>query len=274
MNHAVGGLLGRLLANFNSRSKQISDVNLRICFPELNKFEHARLLKKSLQENSKTLFETLWLWRNASTAINGMRGQIVNEELLTFADEKPLGTIFVTPHFGSWEYTGLLTAAHCDLMILYVSPKIPYLHEFSRQGRSSTGATVVNVSTMNLKNIIKHLNSGGSIGVLPDQVPPGNGGIYSPFFNRLAYTSVFVSKLARKIRCDVVFCYSVRRHEFPIKYDTFYYSAPKDIYSSDESKSVRVINNFIEECVTQQPEQYLWGYKRFKRPSPTDSNPY
>ena len=274
MNHTIGKFFGWSLTHFNNRNKHISAVNLKICFPELNKLEHNTLLKKSLQENSKTLLEALWLWRNAGTALNCLRGNIVNEKLLKDAASKRLGTIFVTPHFGSWEYAGLLTAAHCNLMILYLSPKIPYLHELSCQGRSSTGATLVETSALNLKSIIKHLHSGGSIGVLPDQVPPGNGGVYSPFFNRLAYTSVFVSKLARKIHCDVVFCYSVRRQGKAVKYDTFYFSAPDEIYHRDESKSVRVINKFIEDCVAKQPEQYLWGYKRFKRPPPGETNPY
>ena len=109
---------------------------------------------------------------------------------------------------------------------------------------------------------------------MPDQVPSGNGGVYAKFFGRLAYTSTLVSKLAGKYHCDIVFCYSLRRCKPSLRYDTYYYAAPKEIYNLDEQAAAQTLNKFIETCVLSAPEQYLWSYKRFKRPAPSDSYPY
>ena len=195
---AIGKFLGSILYLTHNRSKKIAQTNIRICFPEKNKDWQKRLLKRSLQESGRTLLESLWLWRNASSAFSKLRKKSDNQAILDRAINNDRGTIFITPHFGSWEYSGLLIASQCDLMILYAPPKIPYLHEFSRHGRGGTGATLIDTSTLSFKHLVKHLKKGGNIGILPDQVPVGHGGVYAPFFVRLAYTSTLVCKLAKK----------------------------------------------------------------------------
>ena len=265
--------MGWLSARTNNRSRRITEVNLSICFPGQDHQWRQNLRNQSLRESSKTLLESLWLWRNSSRALTHLCGELINEHLLSRANDKQTGTIFVTPHFGSWEYAGLLTASRCDLMIMYAPPKLECLHELSYRGRSSTGAQLIETTSTSLKTLVNHLKNGGSVGILPDQVPGGNGGIYAPFYSRPAYTTTLVSKLANKYNCEIVFCYSLRRMNKKLYYDTYYYPAPKELYSSEE-KSVGALNLFIESCIVNAPEQYLWSYKRFKRPPTNISNPY
>lgn len=271
VSHSIGTLFGWLSAHTNNRSRRIAEVNINLCFPTKEHAWRKELLNKSLQENSKTILESLWLWRNSSRALSRLCGNVKNEHLLDKAKSK--GTIFVTPHFGSWEYAGLLTASRCNLMIMYVPPKSAFLHHLSCQGRSSTGAQLIDITSTSLKTLLNHLKNGGSIGILPDQVPSGNGGVYAPFFNRMAYTTTLVGKLANRFNCEIVFCYSLRRNDRTLCYDTYYHSAPKEIYS-DEQDSANALNRYIEECIAKTPTHYLWSYKRFKRPPPELSNPY
>ena len=273
MHHAIGTIVGTVLFNFENRTRRITSKNLSICFPELNSDEHNSLLKSSLIENAKSLIEAFWLWDHPKQSIQSRLGKIENKHLLLRASQKNNGTIFVTPHFGSWEYIGLLTASHSDLLILYAPPKSSLIERLSCQGRSGTGGNVVSTESLNLKSLIKHIKNGGSVGILPDQVPDGNGGEYSPFFGRLAYTSTLVSKLAMKLQCNVVYCYAIRSTNNR-KYDAYYYEAPKDIFSNDIQVSVDSLNKSIESFILEQPHQYIWGYKRFKKPAPTDTYPY
>ena len=266
--------MGWISTKTNNRNRHIANTNKNICFPRKDRQWRNSLLKNSLIENSKTLLEALWLWRNSAYALSKLCGEITNQQLLDETASKQRGTIFVTPHFGSWEYAGLLTASRSDLIILYAPPKLKYLHQLSYHGRSSSGAQLIETSSIKLKTLITHLKRGGSVGILPDQVPSGNGGVYAKFFGRLAYTSTLVSKLAGKYHCDIVFCYSLRRCKPSLRYDTYYYAAPKEIYNLDEQAAAQTLNKFIETCVLSAPEQYLWSYKRFKRPAPSDSYPY
>ncbi len=272
-HYAIGSLVGRALFLFNNRTRRITDTNLTLCFPDLSPQEHEALLKLTLQENAKTLVESFWLWKHPQQSIHKCLGKIENKHLLDRANQSKTGTIFVTPHFGSWEYIGLLTASFSDLIILYAPPKSSLIEQISCQGRSGTGGKVISTDSLNIKLLIRHLKNGGSVGILPDQVPEGNGGEYSPFFGRLAYTSTIVSKLANKLKCHVVYCYAMRSNERSL-YNAFYFDAPDEIFSDNVIASANSLNNSIERFVLDCPHQYIWGYKRFKKPAPTDTNPY
>ncbi len=274
-NHLyIGHFLGILLFLFNNRNRHITQVNIDLCFPALSTHEKKRLLKYSLTENGKTLIECFWLWRHPQQVLNNLLAHIENKHLLDAARDKNLGTIFVTPHFGSWEFIGLLTAANSNLLILYTPPKSDYVNQLSQQGRESTGGKVISTDELNVKTMIKHIKSGGCIGILPDQVPEGNGGVYSRFFNRKCYTSTLVCKLANKLKCPVVFCYALRKQQQQIKYNAYYHVAPQEIFDDNIDHATRALNQTIEGFINTSPEQYLWGYKRFKRPAPGDTYPY
>ena len=263
-----------MLFYFNNRNKHISKVNIELCFPELSDKEKHKLLRQTLIENGKTLIECFWLWRHPKQVLTSLLGKIENKHLLQQANQKSLGTIFVTPHFGSWEFIGLLTAAHTDLFILYAPPKSKYIEQLSCKGRASTGGKVISTESLNIKTLIKHLKSGGSVGILPDQVPEGNGGTYSSFFGRKCYTSTLVCRLANKLKCPVVFCYALRTQDNFIHYNAHYFVADEKIYNEDINIATNALNTSIESFINTAPSQYIWGYKRFKRPAPGDSDPY
>tara|TARA_R110002096_G_scaffold141847_6_gene296835 strand:- start:169 stop:1044 length:876 start_codon:yes stop_codon:yes gene_type:complete len=271
-HHSLGKFIGSILFVFNNRNRHIAKVNIGLCFTKLSQTRKQQLLKKSLQENGKTLIECFWLWRHPQQITGALLGNLTNPDLLTRAREQ--GTIFVTPHFGSWEFIGLLTAANSNLLILYAPPKSEHITKLSCQGRSSTGGTVISTETLNAKRLIKHIRNGGSVGILPDQVPDGNGGVHSYFFGKRAYTSTLVCKLAQKLQCPVVFCYALRNKQKTLQYDAYYYDAPKEIYNNDIVSSTNALNKNIEDFINTAPEQYIWSYKRFKNPAPGDSYPY
>lgn len=271
-HHRIGKLLGYLLFTFNNRNKHIAKVNIDICFPSLSALDKEELLKNTLVENGKTLIECFWLWEHPQQVLNSLLGNIENHHLLKQASSQ--GSIFVTPHFGSWEFIGLLTASNSDLLILYAPPKSEHVERLSCHGRSSTGGTVISTDKLNAKHLIRHIKNGGSVGILPDQVPDGNGGIYSSFFKRKAYTSTLVCKLARRLQCPVIFCYALRNKQQPLKYNAYYYDAPNEIYSDDIALGTDTLNNCIEKFILTAPEQYVWGYKRFKKPAASDNYPY
>jgi len=273
-HHLLGKSIGSILFYFNNRSRHIAEVNIEICFPDLTKQEKKQLLKTSLRENGKTLIECFWLWRHPEQVLNHLLGDINNKDLLKGTNKQSLGTIFITPHFGSWEFIGLLTAANNDLLILYAPPKSKYINQLSCTGRISTGGKIISTEQLNIKRLMQHIKSGGSIGILPDQVPDGNGGIFSSFFGRKSYTSTLVCKLANKLKCQVVFCYALRKEKPYLHYDAYYIQAENLISHDNIEIATNALNKTIERFISQAPEQYIWGYKRFKRPAPGDNYPY
>ena len=272
--HFLGVIISLLMRLTNNKNRRIAEINISICYPNLSKKERNELLTKSLKENARTLLEAFWLWNHPEQALKKHLGKIENEHLLVRAKDSHTGTIFITPHFGSWEFSGLLTATYADLWILYAPPKSRYIDTLSRKGRAGTGAKVVSTTNLNLKKLIQHLNNGGSIGILPDQVPDGHGGKYAEFFNRKAYTSTLACKLANRLKCHFVLGYALRNSANPAFYDCYYFDAPEEMFDDELLTAVTCMNKCIEKYISTSPENYIWGYKRFKKPAPGDTNPY
>ena len=270
----LGLLAGELLCLFDNRNRRIASINLSLCFPHLSKKARHKLLKKSLKENAKTLLEAFWIWKHPHQALTRHQGDIRNKHLLLRAKNSTKGTIFLTPHFGSWEFIGLLAAKYSDLWIIYAPSKSSHIDRLSCKGRTATGAKLVSTRELNLKKLMQHMEAGGSVGILPDQVPDGKGGEYANFFQRKSYTSTLACKLAAKLKCHVVLGYTLRNSKHSRLYDSYCFDAPQEIYSDNIEKAVACMNQCIESYILTSPENYIWAYKRFKKPAPGDNNPY
>lgn len=270
----LGSAIGSLMYLTKNRSKHVTEVNLAICFPEKRPAELNQLLKKSLTDDACKLLEALWLWKNAEHVMSRMIRHVHNKHLVEEARDPAQSTIIITPHFGSWELTGLFTASVCGLVIMYSPSKIPYIEQISRQGRTKTGATLQETSARSLRSFISQLKHGGNIGILPDQVPADNAGVFAPFFKRECFTSTIITKLANRHDCKVILAHALRTKQNPVQYDIYYSVAPRKIYDPDPLEAAKALNHYIEELIHTSPEDYLWSYKRFKRAKSNETSPY
>ena len=101
------------------------------------------------------------------------------------------------------------------------------------------------------------------IGILPDQEPRFGNGEFAPFFNIPAYSATLVSRMISKTNAKVIFAYA-KRLEYGHGYQLNFLTAPDDIYSDNLTVSVSGMNQGVENCVNQLPEQYQWSYYRFR----------
>jgi KDO2-lipid IV(A) lauroyltransferase len=111
------------------------------------------------------------------------------------------------------------------------------------------------------------------VGILPDQVPGGNGGINAPFMGVSANTIKLVARLIDRTNCEVV---SLCAERLPNAegFDMIFRPADSEIYSADVETSVAALNRSIENCIRDKPEQYQWEYKRFKGTQINDKKVY
>jgi KDO2-lipid IV(A) lauroyltransferase len=101
------------------------------------------------------------------------------------------------------------------------------------------------------------------VGILPDQVPGGTGGLFAPFMGVETNTIKLVSRLIDRTNCLVVSLCAMRRSDGQ-GFDMVFRKADPEIYSKDVETSVAALNRSVEACVRDRPEQYQWEYKRFK----------
>jgi KDO2-lipid IV(A) lauroyltransferase len=102
------------------------------------------------------------------------------------------------------------------------------------------------------------------VGLLPDQVPPEGQGLWSPVFGRSAYTMTLAARLAQQTGAAVVL---VRCERLPWGrgYVAHFEPLPAPLDTALEA-AVGQINQAMEQLIRQCPQQYLWGYGRYKQP--------
>jgi KDO2-lipid IV(A) lauroyltransferase len=150
------------------------------------------------------------------------------------------------------------------ITVMYRPPKIRALDAVMRVGRSRGNAmTSVPADMGGVRAMLKALRRGEAIGVLPDQVPGVGEGEWVPFFGRPAYTMTLLARMSEKTGAPVFLCFAER---LPGGRGYRFSAEPLPAAQASESP-LRALNRAIEQMVRRRPEQYLWGYNRYKVPA-------
>ncbi|HRX71949.1 MAG: lysophospholipid acyltransferase family protein [Candidatus Competibacteraceae bacterium] len=279
--HCLGAFCGWLLWRIpNNRSRRIAQHNLDLCFPEKSIGERNRLLRQSLMEAGKGLLELgpLWLWpRKRLLAL--IYGTVAGEEALVTAMNARRGVILITPHLGSWEMAGLYYSSRYPMTILYRPSRRVEFDVLSSRGRGRMGGQVVATNAQGLRALLKALQRGEALGILPDQDIGSDDGeevagrVFAPFFGIAASTMTLVSRLARKTGASLFLTWAERLPHGQ-GYALHLRALPEIVEAAALAESVAALNRGVEAAVRTLPEQYLWAYRRFRTRPPGEARIY
>lgn len=245
-------------------ARRITAVNLALCFPELTDGERKRLLRQSLINTACTAFELGLFWMAPASRALATVVTISGQEILQEAQRRGKGVIVIAPHLGNWELSGMFLATCGAITSLYKPPRLEALQAFMVNVRERNGATLVPTNRKGVAMLFKALERGEMIGVLPDQEPPLDGGVFAPFFGVPALTMTLVSKLAARTGAPVVSVFA-RRLPHSEGFEVIFAEAHADIAHEDISIAATALNRSVQDCVMRAPAQYQWEYRRFKQ---------
>lgn len=179
------------------------------------------------------------------------------------------GIVFLTPHQGCFELSAQAAARHWSaergpITVLYRPARQPWLARVMETARNRPGMLAVPTTLSGVRQMIKALRRGEAVGLLPDQVPPDGQGVWSPFFGRDAYTMTLAVRLAQQTGAAVVLA-RCERLPWGRGFVTHFEPLPAPLDERLEN-AVLQINQAMEHLIRQCPEQYLWGYARYKQP--------
>jgi KDO2-lipid IV(A) lauroyltransferase len=261
--HTLGGCIGWGLLLIPNDLRRVSKINIPLCFPELGAARQRRLLRASLIEAGKTMTEAGALWRWPAPRLATLIKDTSGEERLRAALATGKGVILAAPHLGAWEMMGLYSSLHYSITSLYRPPRLTAVAELVRRGRERFGATLVAADAGGVRALYQTLGRGEVVGMLPDQEPGAGNGVFAPLFGHQANSMVLLSRLAIKTGATVIFCFAERLPRGR-GYHLHFLPAPPAISHPPLERSVAVMNNMVETLIRQRPEQYQWGYKRFR----------
>lgn len=259
----LGAVIGRILWLGDSRTTRVTMENIQLCYPDLTRDEQQALSKSSLIETGKLFaeFGVVWEWPTEKT-LNLIKS-VQGKEQLDAIFEKGKGAIVLAPHHGNWEMVGLYLSTIRPMAALYKPPKIKALEDYMSSVRGRHGSELVPTNKRGVIRLFSILSKQGMVGILPDQVPGGTGGVFAPFMGVEANTVKLVSRLIDRTQCEVVSLCAIRRPEGE-GFDMVFKAADPDIYSKDLLTSITALNRTVEACIESHPAQYQWEYKRFK----------
>jgi Kdo2-lipid IVA lauroyltransferase/acyltransferase len=182
------------------------------------------------------------------------------------------GVVFLTPHLGCFEVTAQAYASRYGqaeesgqpMTVLFRPPRKQWLRALVTTARARPGLATAPTTLGGVKQIIKALRRGEAVGLLPDQVPPMGLGLWAPFFGNAAYTMTLPARLAQQTGASILIAWGERLawgggyrvHVQPLGTEL----------AGDGAQAAAAVNHAMERLICACPQQYLWGYARYKQP--------
>lgn len=226
--------------------------------------------RAAIAEAGKGIAELPKIWLRPQAEVVGRVAKVSGWDLVEAARAAGRGVLYLTPHIGCFEITAQYLAARPSadgvvhpITVLYRRPRQDWLAPLMEIGRG-TNLKLAPADLSGVRRLMKALKHGEATGMLPDQVPGNGEGIWAPFFGRPAYTMTLAARLAEG-GATVLLTYAERLH-YGAGYH-IHFIALSRLLTGDLPVRVAQINGEIEKIIRLCPEQYLWGYNRYKRPA-------
>lgn len=257
---AIGNGLGMLIYLLAAERRRVGDINLKLCFPEMNEEARRKLLRAHFKMFFRGLVERCILWWSSPARINSL---IRVEGVEHFEAVKGEPMILLTPHFVGMDAGGQWVAQQVDTVCMYANQKSVYLTELLLQKRARFRNQRLYSRQQGLRPILKGMRDNMPFIYPPDQDQGIKDGAFIPFFGVPAATMTSLPRIAQMTGAKVV--PSITR-VLPGGggYVLTFYPAWEGYPSGDDIADARRMNEFIEQRVLEMPEQYFWLHKRFK----------
>ena len=262
--HQLGIFSGNLFYATKSRLYQLVQTNLAIAYPHLSTSERTDLSRQVLRHTVITYLEMPRIWLSPTLLPERIDNQGLPQVMRDLTAQGH-GLILAMPHLGNWEMVSSAVDHTLPITGLYRQPRQAYLEPMLVAGRNKAKIQMVPITRAGIKALHSTLLTGNVVAILPDQVPKRTGAaaVSAPFFGHESATMVLLGRLARRHRTPVLFVWAKRLSQGTM-YQIHFFVADDAIRSSDPRTAATALNQAIERCIADSPEQYQWAYRRFQ----------
>ncbi|NMG30242.1 lysophospholipid acyltransferase family protein [Aromatoleum evansii] len=272
MQARIGTAVGELLYRFAGRRRHIVNVNLRLCFPEMDETARARIAGAHFHALGRSMLERGLLWWASEARLKGMIRLEGREHVdALVAAGRPV--LLLAPHFLGLDMGGARFAMEFDSVSVYARQNNPVFDRWLFHGRSRFGDQLLLSRQDGVRGTVKAMKAGRPFYYLPDMDYGREDSIFVPFFGVPAATITGLSRLSRLARAAVV---PVVTEMLPggKGYVTRLGEPWADFPTEDVEADTLRMNQWIESVVRTMPEQYYWVHRRFKTRPPGEKRPY
>lgn len=268
--HRIGGALGWLVYAVSGTYRQRLRANAARAGLS------AAQRRESVAQAGRMLAELPWLWLRDPARPLGALVQWQGAERVDEAIGAGRGVILLTPHLGCFEVIAQAYAERwgrdCPMTAMYRPARQAWLREWQETSRTRPGLHTAPASLAGVRQMLRALRRGETLGLLPDQVPPAGMGLWLPFFGEPAYTMTLAARLQQQSGAAWLVLWGerlprARGWRVHVQQPTQAMTPRADVGSEDRlADGALAINREMEQLIRRAPQQYLWGYHRYKQP--------
>lgn len=269
----LGAVLGSLGYLLDGRHRRIGLDNLRLAYGDaLGDAEARRILQRCWRHFGRITLDALTFPRiRADNLDRFVRHEGLEHVRRAYARGK--GVLLFSGHFGHWELTAL-TQGFLGLPLALVTRPLdnPRLERILARLRGVSGNRVVHKRRA-VREMLKALDEGIGVAIVIDQDARA-GGVFVPFFGRLASTTPTLALLALRTGAAVVPTFSVPEPDgtYRIVYEPAVELDRTEDRDADVQRLTARCTAIVERWVRRHPELWLWMHRRWKTAPPEDSS--
>lgn len=259
---SLGRALGAIMLRAVARRRHIVKRNLELCFPELSAQQRQQLLRDNFASMGIAFFEMAMSWWWPKQRLRRLV-TIEGLEHLQAAQAQQQGVILMAIHFTTLEIGAALLGQQHTIDGMYRAHDNPVFDYVQRRGRERHNADAQAIEREDVRGMLRVLRQGRAIWYAPDQDYGPKQSLFIPLFGVPAATVTATSKFAKLGRAQVIPMTQTRLPRgqgYLIQIEPPLEDFPG---RSDEQDCLR-LNQWIEQAIVKQPEQYLWAHRRFK----------
>jgi len=258
--------LSRLIYALDDRHRRIALRGLTLAFPEKGLKERDAIARGAFRNLARVTAEFFSLPRLNE---KNFTRYITFEGLENFqnAYRKGKGIIFLTAHFGNWEWMAALfpLQSHHPLHVVVRPLDSGFLDSLVEQVRTTTGNQAIPKQKA-MGQILRLLKRGEMVGILLDQNMAWQEGVFVDFFGEKACTNTGMALLALKTEAPLLPAFNIRQRDG--RYRVIIEPEVPLIRTGDKDRDVlentQRFTQIIERYVREYPDHWLWIHQRWK----------
>ena len=249
--------------------KKVVQINIENSFPDLSPRDQAVLVRGFYRHFSDLLIESI---KNLSISREELvrRMKVLNPEVLQELEKKGKSVLFVSGHLNNWEWfiTSQALLVPFDSYGIGMPLSNGFWDKKLTERRQRFGLKVVNAK--NYKEMFQQ-EKAVSVLVLTDQAPAdARKSYWMEFLHQPCPVLFGVEQMANEFDLTVVYftMKKIKRGQYSVEFQVLTEDPKSLSYGVLTEKHVKL----LEESIIDQPCNWLWSHKRWKREIPTDLN--
>jgi KDO2-lipid IV(A) lauroyltransferase len=260
--HALGSVLGWAMYGSSPTYRRHLRENLARAGLDLSGQQAARLRRAAIAAAGQMLAELPAIWFRPRQAVLSLVKNVEGLDAALAARDAGKALLFLTPHMGCFEVAAQYATTYTPITVLYRRPTLAWIEPLMRAGRGRERVRLAPADLSGVREIYGAIRRREAVGFLPDQVPGIGEGEWAEFFGRPAYTATLAGRLAGRADLACFLAYARR-----LAKGAGYEIALRPLAAPLPGETpARRVNRALEALVRECPEQYLWGYNRYKTP--------